>query len=1522
MKIISIHIFRVFIGCLLLLFGMINLQAQTEAGENGFACGLSYQLDGSVEEGDVIWSGSGVFEDETALSTSVTVEEYGTYEFVLSGADGEDSVSIIFAEDYEATLLTDLNTLCLLETYELEAGPLPEGLSGQWSAAFPFEDEVVFSDPNSPITEVTFESNGLATLLWIVEGGQGCVADTVKDFVSLPGIPPYEFENYATVKKGKSVLILPLDNINIWEDYFIAEIIDEPNFGSVSVDLYEIGFINEYDFLTYQASDDYVGIDQFSYLVCMNNCESECVELDMTIEIGPDSTPNDDYYQIVSSETIMPVLENDEIGEFVFSFQDGNIIGDLSLDENEFVYETNFLSPGVLESFTYQACNEDTSECYEANVFIVDEGDITVEASDFEVTYIGFDAFDITPTIIYDDTPNEDNLDGYWEYSNGYETNGWAGTVTPLDTIFDSYFVLDGHQYELYNADTLYAEGPFYINDLEDDFVVTGGGIHNFAIFDSPIPFPFSINSIVGNFALINEGEFVLQSPLWDIFPSYVFKRGVDPNLIVSIIDGPFNGEADLGEDSYFTYQPNPEFAGIDSFQYVACAPQLPICDTAWVYLDLNQSFAGEDTLVCGFSLELDAFLPDGFEGEWSGDGDFEDANDPRTMVTVDDYGTYEFTWTINGVSESINVEFYDVSALVSYNTSFECCNEELFCLFQVELLNEEIDIEWSESEADIAISDVDDGYLQVFFDDNEFGDYEINFTISGEGYCTYSDVIDLSVSFCYIPIQAETDEQTTYEAVITNFDLLDNDILFGQDVSLEIIDEAQNGISLLNEDFLLYYEADEGFTGVDSVQYLICIPNTSICDSAWLYVQVSELIINQDEFILADGDSIEVYEQLFLNDITYDEPFTFDILSSTNTGITTYTEDTLSYVAPTSLALTDTLTYQVCILNGSICDTALVLFQVIDAGTDMQVCGDLSTNLAGLAPGAVAPVWFGNLEIDDNTAADAIITAPDYGTYTILWSAGEVNDAVTVEFVEAPLVEYDPVFNCCAGDICFLDVAIPEGANILWDAGDAPFLFANIDSAYTALQYNLSVPGVYSIFFELDSIECPDNPYEIIVGMDGCYSFITLENDTINLVAGSASIGIDYIANDSWIGEPNFEYSFPNAPENGIAAYTADNQQIVYQVNSDFAGLDSIQYQICNPLYCDSAWIYINVFEPEAGEGGLICEELTFELESISPPDPYFGVWQGNGLFSNPNQSSTSVTVPDYGIYEFYWDVQGIKDTVVVEFLSDELEEVSFFTNCCAGFPCNITAFVPEYITDITWSSDHIELSILDPNNIEAQVLIDNVEENDYLLDIVINGLYCSASDYEWILEVDVCNNTPDAIDDLAELEKNENIAIDILENDSTYDEEISFQIIQGPQNGNYTLAGTFPNISIEYQPNTDFGGLDSILYELCVAGSTLCDTAVIYLTVNFPVSIESVALMGINIYPNPVEDVLHIQGENIQAISLLSVDGKPLKILDQGMNQGKQNINMSIYPSGIYFLQIQMTDGRRFTEKIIKGK
>lgn len=71
-----------------------------------------------------------------------------------------------------------------------------------------------------------------------------------------------------------------------------------------------------------------------------------------------------------------------------------------------------------------------------------------------------------------------------------------------------------------------------------------------------------------------------------------------------------------------------------------------------------------------------------------------------------------------------------------------------------------------------------------------------------------------------------------------------------------------------------------------------------------------------------------------------------------------------------------------------------------------------------------------------------------------------------------------------------------------------------------------------------------------------------------------------------------------------------------------------------------------------------------------------------------------------------------------------------------------------------------------------------------------------------------------------------------------------------------------------------------------------------------------------SISVYPNPANDIVNIQSDKeIKSVQLISVEGKVVR-----KNSNSTQINLNGLPSGIYFLKIELQNGRIQFEKVVK--
>ncbi|MFN2261618.1 MAG: BspA family leucine-rich repeat surface protein [Psychroflexus sp.] len=154
--------------------------------------------------------------------------------------------------------------------------------------------------------------------------------------------------------------------------------------------------------------------------------------------------------------------------------------------------------------------------------------------------------------------------------------------------------------------------------------------------------------------------------------------------------------------------------------------------------------------------------------------------------------------------------------------------------------------------------------------------------------------------------------------------------------------------------------------------------------------------------------------------------------------------------------------------------------------------------------------------------------------------------------------------------------------------------------------------------------------------------------------------------------------------------------------------------------------------------------------------------------------------------------------------------------------------------------------------------------------------------------------------------------------------------EIVDGEQINYY-----FDNINLPYEDLDEEGSNGYITYKIkpksdVQIGDVIENTAYIYFDFNLPIvtntatttvvdelSIDNFNLGEINIYPNPVKDLLHLDWSshlNVESINLYDLNGKLIKTFEN-----QKALDVSQIGSGIYILNVE-TDQGRFHEKVIK--
>ena len=124
-------------------------------------CLLNTNLNAIVEGDVMVWSGSGPgnidFTSPNSLSTNVTVDEYGLYDFTFMGCSGTQTVSVEFVTE-TPEIITEEPVYCDFQT-DLEVNYI-DNISGWSLFSSPNGSTVIFDTPDALNTGVTVDQYG------------------------------------------------------------------------------------------------------------------------------------------------------------------------------------------------------------------------------------------------------------------------------------------------------------------------------------------------------------------------------------------------------------------------------------------------------------------------------------------------------------------------------------------------------------------------------------------------------------------------------------------------------------------------------------------------------------------------------------------------------------------------------------------------------------------------------------------------------------------------------------------------------------------------------------------------------------------------------------------------------------------------------------------------------------------------------------------------------------------------------------------------------------------------------------------------------------------------------------------------------------------------------------------------------------------------------------------------------------------------------------------------------------------
>ena len=148
---------------------------------------------------------------------------------------------------------------------------------------------------------------------------------------------------------------------------------------------------------------------------------------------------------------------------------------------------------------------------------------------------------------------------------------------------------------------------------------------------------------------------------------------------------------------------------------------------------------------------------------------------------------------------------------------------------------------------------------------------------------------------------------------------------------------------------------------------------------------------------------------------------------------------------------------------------------------------------------------------------------------------------------------------------------------------------------------------------------------------------------------------------------------------------------------------------------------------------------------------------------------------------------------------------------------------------------------------------------------------------------------------------------------------------ITEPPSNG---TANVDLNRDIIYTPTSEFLGLDTIVYKVCLsADPSLCDEARLVVLVQNVIGISSAEMDSMwEIYPNPVGKYLNLRIGSIlpgvAGIEIINLNGKMIKKYQILLSEGVQELYLDLpeLSKGVYFVRFSFNDSSSMKKMIVQ--
>jgi hypothetical protein len=452
-------------------------------------------------------------------------------------------------------------------------------------------------------------------------------------------------------------------------------------------------------------------------------------------------------------------------------------------------------------------------------------------------------------------------------------------------------------------------------------------------------------------------------------------------------------------------------------------------------------------------------------------------------------------------------------------------------------------------------------------------------------------------------------------------------------------------GTVVLNSNGTFTYTPPLNFNLIDSFRYSVCdgsiIPPTNLCDTAWVYLDYSQVnrppLANRDNFTVPE-DSTVTYN-IMVNDFDPDNDLiTVQVLPVLNVSHGTLTlngDSTFTYTPFPNYYGQDTFIYRLCD-NGvpSKCDTALVVLTIVPVNDKPEVPDSTITTCEDCPISVCLPIT--DVDVVDLHNA-TICGLPVNGTITSGPTVNNASTPHTVCLTYAPRGNYHGkdsicVIVCDNGIPSLCDTGIirinitpvndpPVAENIKITLEEGNSQGVNVGASVSDPEGDpvvISYPNGFPVVPGVTFVPTGNGAFDVHTAVGTAPDTITFQyqacdvaNYPVTPLCDTATITIvilpvnnvndppyanndrqqtpknvpakvNVLAND---GDPNGDplaVTVIEQPKNGTATLNPD-KTVKYTPNNNYVGADTFRYKICDngtPSLCDTAYVYIDIVD------------------------------------------------------------------------------------------------------------------------------------------------------------------------------------------------------------------------------------------------------------------------------------------------------------------------------------------------------